>query len=138
MYWPDNFELPYIINRAMLFGSLDELEDESRSVLGKMAVLKHYDNCLCACSSHGCAPAIMMLNGIMKTVGIWEVSSYCIEKCIWVIDWLNNLLGHPQEARQWLSHDVIRYVTFGKFGITHTCCRERIEVFNMHDDMENT
>lgn len=86
MYWPDKFQLPYIINRAMLFGSLDELMDESRSVLGKMAVLKPYDNCLCACSSHGCTPAIMMLKGIMKTVGIWEVSSYCIEKCIWVID----------------------------------------------------
>ena len=118
-------------------GSLDELEDESRSVLGKMAVLKHYDNCLCACSSHGCTPAIMPLKGIMKMVRLSEVSSYCIEKRIWVIDWLNNLLGHSHEAWQWLSREIIRYVTFEKLGLAHTCCQSRYDVFDMWDDMDD-
>ena len=145
VYWPHRFGLPYNINpyninRTRLFGSLDELEDESRSVLGKMAVLKHYDNCLCACSSHGCIPAIMMLKGIMETVVFWEVSSDCIEnieKCIWVIDWLNNLLGHSHEAWQWLSREITRYLTFKKFGLTHTCCKNRGWVFNMWNDMDD-
>ena len=116
------------LSRAWLFRILDGLEDECQSVFGKLFCSRFYDDYLCACSSHGCTPATMMLKGIMKEFHLQPKFGKCvdlveyIEWCIWVIEWMNSLLSHSCEAWHWLSHDIIRYLTFEKLGLTHTCC----------------
>ena len=111
------------------FRILDGLEDDCQSIIGKQFCSRIYAKCLCACSSHGCTPATMMLKGIMSDFYYSDrASGQCvdmvkdIEICIWAIEWLNNFLGHSNEAWQWLSRDIIRYLTFEILGLTHTCC----------------
>ena len=103
------------IQRTRLFRFLEELEEDCQALLRDVLSSKSYDNCLCACSSHGCVPATSMLKGITSVVHE--------EFRLWMIEWIERLLGHRHETWQWLSREIIRYETFKNLGLTHTCCR---------------
>lgn len=136
VYLQDLIE-PSEINGRKLFGIMDGLEDECQSVLGRLVCTQFYDDCVCACSSNGCTPAVMMLKSITYS---WSSSAHPIsfQRCIWVIDWLDNLLSHHHEAWQRLSHEFIRYETFEKLALTHTCCTRRYKAYDMRNDMDKT
>lgn len=125
------------INRTWLFGYLEELEDESQSVLGQLVCTQLYDDCRCACSSHGCSPALMMLKGTTSE-NIYYGHPTSFRRRIWVIDWLNNVLSHHHEAWKRVSRDFIRYETFEKLALTHTCCKRRVQVYSLLYDMDKT
>lgn len=114
------------INYTRLFGLLEDLEEKSKSLLGEMLSLKIYDACLCACSSHGRTPAAMMLKGPKAVLQYHRLPPDVIfprEEDLWLIEWVEKLLGHRHEVWQWLSGEIIRYETFEALGLTHTCCK---------------
>lgn len=131
LYWQGIYEpkkLSPIINRTWLFGILDRLEDDCQSLLGELFSSEFYDSCLCACSSHGCTPGTMMLKRIKQIHR--SMSGYYMQNILhpmeglwWVIEWEETLLGHRHEAWRWLSREIIRYETFEKLELTHTCCK---------------
>ena len=41
-----------------------------------------------------------------------------------MIEWFSALLGDSHGVWHWLSQEIIRYETFEKFELTHTCCEE--------------
>lgn len=138
VYLQDQFERSKINStRTRLFGIMDGLEDECQSVLGKLVCTQFYDDCLCACSNHGCTPAVMMLKGItsLKTFVVYPSK---FRRRMWVIEWLDDLLSHDYDAWQRLSRDFIRYETFEKLALTHTCCKRRFTVYDPSDDMDKT
>lgn len=137
VYLQGPFEPSKTNDRTWLFGIMDGLEDECQSVLGRLVCTQFYDDCVCACSSNGCTPAVMMLKSITYS---WSSSAHPIsfQRCIWVIDWLDNLLSHHHEAWQRLSHEFIRYETFEKLALTHTCCTRRYKAYDMRHDMDKT
>ena len=127
------------MNRTWLFGIMNGLEDECQSVLGKLVCIQLYDDCLCACSNHGCTPPVMMLKGITSPGPFVVYPSLSpFRRRMWVIDWLDDLLSHDYEAWQRLSRDFIRYETFEELGLTHTCCKRRDSVYDMRYDMDKT
>lgn len=125
------------INRTWLFGIMNGFEDECQSVLGKLVCTQFYDDCLCACSNYGCTPAVMMLKGITSPKGFVMYPSP-FRRRMWVIDWLDDVLSHHYEAWQKLSRDFIRYETFEKLALTHTCCKRRDSVYDLSLDMDKT
>ena len=136
--WQRLRRLPSEVNHTREFRTLDELDEDCRSVLGKLVFSKYYDHCLCACLSHGCTPAIVMLKNITRYNFFSNDSISPTEWRLLMIDWVKSLLGHPHKAWQWLSREIIRYVTFEELGLTHTCCKSRHKIYDMDDDMDNT
>lgn len=125
------------IRRTWLFGTLDKLDDKCQSLLRGCFHSKLDDNCLCACSSHGCTPAVMMLKGItewllpdMDEEGYFSLI-LPVEGRLWVIEWMITTLGHHHEAWRWLTCEIIRYETFEKLELTHTCCKVHSHGLNM-------
>ena len=98
--------------RTRFFGILDVLEGECRAFLGYLVSLEFYDSCLCACSNQGCTPAIMMLK------------HRSIFLRLLMIEYFTTLLEKRHEVWQRLSQELIRYETFEKLELTHTCCME--------------
>lgn len=115
--------IPYEIIDVTLFGLLEDLEENSKSLLGEMLSLKIYDACLCACSSHGCTPATMVLKGTKAVLQGYWIKKPPREGRLWVIEWVERLLNDRYEVWQWLSGEIIRYETFEALGLTHTCCK---------------
>ena len=125
-YLQDDTVLPGI-NHTWLFGIFQKLDHNCQSLLEELLSSKFFDSCLCACSSHGCTPPTMMLKGITQGLEqymtYWDViHPHPIEGRIWVIAWMENLLGHRHEAWRWLSRGIIRGETFEGLHFTHTCC----------------
>ncbi|KAM0796422.1 hypothetical protein BDR22DRAFT_893275 [Usnea florida] len=101
------------VDRAWLFRIFEQLGNDCRALLEAMLSSEFYDCCLCACSSQGCTPAIMMLK--KDNVSSLELHSLMIE-------WFTTMLENRHEVWQWLSQEIIRYETFEKLELTHTCC----------------
>lgn len=126
--WQTTFGSDWVlskVNGTWLFGTLDELDDKCQSLLTGCFHSKLDDNCLCACSSHGCTPAVMMLKSITQGA-VWRHGNHLFrptEGHLFVIEWVISILGHRHEAWRWLTREIIRYETFEKLGLTHTCCK---------------
>ena len=103
-------------DRAWLFRIFEQLGNDCRALLEAMLSSEFYDCCLCACSSQGCTPAIMMLK--KGNVSSLELHSFMIE-------WFTTTLKNRHEVWQWLSQEIIRYETFEKLELTHTCCESK-------------
>lgn len=115
------------ISRTWLFGALDDLGEDCQLLLKRLISSKLCDDCICACSGHGCTPATMMLKGVAEWLAYGQYLGFpslinAIEQRLRMIEWVDDLLGHRHEAWQWLSSEIIRYATFEGLGLTHTCC----------------
>ncbi len=107
---------------------LEQPLEEYPLLLGKLFSSKLYDSCICACSSHGCTPAVTLLRSIMVELRKRADSQckidqlFAIDTQLWMIGWFSTLLGDSHGVWQWLSQELIRYETFEKLELTHTCC----------------
>ena len=110
---------------------LSKVLEQYALLLGKLFSSKLYDSCICACSSHGCTPAVTLLRSIMVENQLQADSQYninlrvAIDTQLWMIGWFSTSLGDSHEAWQWLAQEIIRYETFEKLELTHTCCEKR-------------
>ncbi|KAL8911372.1 MAG: hypothetical protein Q9172_007683 [Xanthocarpia lactea] len=112
------FDYPIIERVQNEDTDIDDLSLESRQICQKVLQDDSSDNCLCACSRHGCIPATYFL------------------KCISSIPFRSNEFEHAAWRRiRWLfknvpsknfpvpvSREIIRLKTFEKLGLRHTCC----------------
>ena len=87
-----------------------------RNVLAEILVKPVFDECVCSCSNNGCCPATKFLLASGK---------YNAQKVrLWFIDWILGCIEKVRDcndAPDWLLAEIIRFETFSKLGLTHTC-----------------
>ncbi|ETI24199.1 hypothetical protein G647_03568 [Cladophialophora carrionii CBS 160.54] len=104
----------------------ERLEDEEVCILLRMLVDETVtDDCICACSLHGCSA----LTEILKTTGSWVhwleshypgVDRGAARHILnYLIRWLDRAKTDTWEG---FTTDVIRFMTFQRLLLTHTCC----------------
>ena len=118
-----------VFERTQTIRELKESGEDSPLLLGKLLSVKLYDNCVCACSNQGCTPITMLLKNMSLWTSKWEPpigqSSLLIllDYRAWLTEWFTKLRVHRHKIWQWLSQEIIRYETFVKLELTHTCCK---------------
>ena len=128
VFWDDESGFKHPMENTWLSGLLEEPVEDYLLLLGRLFSSKLYDSCICACSSHGCTPAKTLLYSMSV-----EFRKYAPSRCksdlvlpidpqLWMIEWFTPLLGDSHCVWQSLSQDIIRYETFEKLELTHTCC----------------
>ena len=125
MWFSDVLEEPVEdeVENAWLSSVLKGPAEDYRLLLGKLFSSNVYDSCVCACSSHGCIPAIRLLRSI--SVKFRRYVPLPIDtRLSWMIKWFSTFLGDSHEVWQWLSQEIIRFETFKKLDLTHTCCEK--------------
>ena len=93
-----------------------------RNVLAEILAKPIFDECVCSCSINGCCSATKFL----LASSIWTRDRKCNVQQVrlWFIDWI---LGYVEKvegcnsAPDWLLAEIIRFETFSKLGLTHTC-----------------
>ena len=81
------------------------------------------DDCVCACSSHGCLASTMMLKSFHKAE-VYDLNDLCAHE--WsplAVQSLIDVLGPQNPCWIWLAKGVIRFRTFQELQLRHTCCR---------------
>jgi hypothetical protein len=103
-------------------------DERCRAFLFEILKLDNADNCLCACSSRGCqvlTKVLKMLNGcIDKHWGKHYGGSYPADVKIWCLETLADFLIPKSEELSSLPLELIRFATFTRLGLTHTCCHK--------------
>ena len=128
VYWDGEGGFKPPMENTWLSRILERPAEDYLLLLGKLFASKLYDSCICACSSHGCTPAITLLHSMSVEFRKYAPSQFKsdlllpIDTRLWMIEWFRTLLGGSHEAWQSLSQDIIRYETFEKLELTHTCC----------------
>lgn len=82
------------------------------------------DACTCACSNHGCVPATTLLKQIHfpRENGRGRDQEAETEVRVQVLDWMMNIIGSEPENWTWLAPEAIRFETFRRLELSHTCC----------------
>ena len=112
------FEYPYIQRVQKEDTIFDDLSLESRQIYQKVLQNDSSDNCLCACSRHGCIPATCFLKCIRLTPFSskeWEHAAWWRTRWFW-----KNV--PPKDFPVSVSREIIRLRTFERLGLRHTCC----------------
>ncbi|OCT45669.1 hypothetical protein CLCR_01581 [Cladophialophora carrionii] len=118
----------------------ERLEDEEVCILLRMLVDETVpDDCICACSSHGCAALTVMLKGgedrehEAKTTFPDAFTGPRRHFVNYLIRWLDRAKTDMWEG---FTTDVIRFMTFQRLLLTHTCCtwQEEYDDFVIFDD----
>ena len=145
VFWDDESGFQHPMENTWLSGLLEEPVEDYLLLLGRLFSSKLYDSCICACSSLGCTPAKTLLHSMSVEFRKYAPSRYKsdlllpIDCQLWMIEWFSPLLGDSREVWQSLSQDIIRYETFEKLELTHTCCwtiPRRGLIHTRHDSTE--
>ena len=96
--------------------------EQLRNVLAKIFGKPVFDECICSCSNNGCCPATKFL----LASSIWtRGSKFNMQQVrLWFIDWILGYIekvGDCNSAPDWLLAEIIRFETFSKLCLTHTC-----------------
>ncbi|MCJ1370710.1 hypothetical protein MMC20_001923 [Loxospora ochrophaea] len=105
------------------------IQDIFQSPLRDIFIDKVQDTCMCACS-RGCSPIIMFLKGIdmdsIQSIRLpWKVGlrislNCCIQICAILAEYLE---PQAQAYCGLISSQSLRFLTFKKLSLRHTCCR---------------
>lgn len=122
----EEFETTFKSRTKAIFGShCGTFEENRRLFIERLISRKTYDGCLCACSVHGCAPAITMLKGLLPLFFDLDIEDRPLLRKgrLWVIEWMRHHWGVQFKGLPWLSQEIMRFETFERLGLTHTCCK---------------
>jgi hypothetical protein len=89
---------------------------EVRCLLAEMFSRPVFDGCVCSCSSNGCCPATKVLRAI--TGGD---DNNTRRPRHWFIDWVIECIEDRPRLPEWLLAGIIRFETFSRLGLAHTC-----------------
>jgi hypothetical protein len=93
-------------------------EKEARILLTTLVDETVSDDCICACSPHGCSALTAMLKEAERLAPEADMSSgKHFVKCL-----VQSLDGARTDAWEGLTADVVRFMTSRKLLLTHTCC----------------
>ncbi|KAL8722315.1 MAG: hypothetical protein Q9225_001163 [Loekoesia sp. 1 TL-2023] len=83
------------------------------------------DCCDCACSSEGCRAYTMSVKSLIPRV--WRYHNFSIahdRKVLYLTHALAQILHVEQPSLAWLRREMVRFNTFERLKLCHTCCRE--------------
>lgn len=89
---------------------LNRVSESSRRFMAMIFLNPSSDGCLCACSSRGCTTSSILHKSKAKS---WSLQP---TRC-WMM-----LLGPHITCEDWLIDEIIRFNTFEKLQLKHTCC----------------
>ena len=120
LFWQRNKQPP---NQDVALFKFQLYSEQLRNVLTETLVKPVFDECVCSCSNNGCCPATKFL---LASSNIWTRHSKCNVQQVrlWFIDWILGYIekvGDCNDAPDWLLAEIIRFETFSKLGLTHTC-----------------
>ena len=98
---------------------LHQLSEEARLLAATVFLDVSYDDCICACSSQGCLASIMMLKSCTKWP--YKAKPRRIRVSL-ATEYLIDLVGPNEPCPDWLVKEIIRFRTFEKLELRHTCC----------------
>lgn len=112
--------------RARFHSTIFDLDDHCRAFFLDILTRDKADSCVCACSYHGCRSLIKMLRacysildgGWGKTFGTSTVKMVKI----WLVGALIDFVKPYLKEDDSLLRDTVRFVTFDRLDLTHTCC----------------
>ena len=100
------------------------LSESSRQFLATIPLDSSRDQCICACSYQGCLALTMMLKAFSPWfyLPLRDGRDYDFYRLV-AIGSLVNLAGPDKVCVKWLWDEIIRFHTFHKLQLRHTCCR---------------
>ena len=119
--------------RSLQIG-LHRLSKEARLLATTVFLDVSHDDCICACSSQGCLASTMML----KSFNFWSLQAGALRTRFFLgTGSLIDLVGPSDPCPDWLAKEIIRYQTFEKLELRHTCCKGRYNwTFEVRDAEE--
>lgn len=97
---------------------IDNLSPDCRQFLQKVLLDNSLDDCLCACSGHGCMPMTYLLK---HTICFWPNENEAELASAWICRWFFENI--PTEHLPTVTNqEILRLITFEKLGLGHTCC----------------
>ena len=111
------FDLP-----ARLEPLIDGLSLDCRRFLDEIMLDDSPDNCLCACSGHGCLPITCFLKD--RKPFTMDYNEEIQEKFVsqWILHWLYDNVSSGRFPTT-VNREIVRLKTFEYLGLRHTCCR---------------
>lgn len=115
--FPPVYVWPSGVSRSKLSRLLSTIHDlglECRQFLHQILLDDSPDDCLCACSEHGCMPVTCFLK-FDGSIGLW--GKWPAHIWIWFIE---SLMSDKISAV--IDRGIVRLITFENLGLRHTCC----------------
>ncbi len=112
--------------RARFHSTIFDLDDHCRAFLLDILTRDKADNWVCACSYHGCRALIKMLRvcySFVDGIGEKTFGTFPAEMGkIWLIGALVDFVMPYLRGDDSLLREIVRFVTFDRLDLTHTCC----------------
>ena len=111
------------IKERLLENWLNQLSKGARLLPKTIFLDVSHDDCICACSSRGCLASTMMLKSFENA---WSRRWWKRRRLLTLAtEYLIILIGPSNPCPDWLVKEIIRYRTFKKLELRHTCCHWR-------------
>ncbi|PYI01492.1 hypothetical protein BO78DRAFT_401250 [Aspergillus sclerotiicarbonarius CBS 121057] len=112
--------------------SLNHMPAGCVEVVRKILLDEGTDKCCCPCSFNGCSALTRLLAGLYREHKLWNK----LELLLWAWETLVRY-AFPECERLWhtQSSRVLRYCTFEKMDLTHTCRNHRYRESKDQDDI---
>jgi hypothetical protein len=113
-------------------GCLHEFNQEIPN-LGKYLIsISEVDQCQCGCSSNGCYPINLLFKAFCSHMCVRRNEVGTTE----VVHWLEDSIPPRDDIGLELFSEIIRYYTFEKLGLRHTCCIATGKTIKLRDPEE--
>ena len=101
--------------KGVFWGGYPPYDPVISSLCTTLCSISKLDECWCGCSSTGCSPITMVFKGYIKF-------RFDKKGVITLVCWLveNHITA---QASQRVFAEMIRFMTFDRLGIKHTCCQ---------------
>ncbi|KAL8858973.1 MAG: hypothetical protein Q9178_004454 [Gyalolechia marmorata] len=112
--------LHYLASRWAIctnMGGFTDSSEDSRIFIRTVLTAPLSDCCDCACSDRGCAAFTMWMK---ETRGRYTHKGKLITKKLW---YLTQLLNMNTPSLVWLRRGIVRFSTFVRLELDHTCCQ---------------
>lgn len=121
--WPERSFHPKTNDVGRFLSPLEDVSEPGRRLILHVLSEPLPDSCKCACSAMGCRAYTMMAKCLVTNVRDYGWNSVRPrEGLLQVSQAYAQLLSVDQPSLAWLRSEVIRFNTFEKLDLRHTCC----------------
>jgi Ankyrin repeat len=112
--------------RQRFLDTFSDLDLQCREFLLNILTMDSADGCLCACSFHGCRTLTKLFRFFSEVVERnygEKFGLFTADKVkTWFLESLFNFLKPRLKEDALLQREIIRFATFDRLDLTHTCC----------------
>ncbi|KAL8787489.1 MAG: hypothetical protein Q9195_007736 [Heterodermia aff. obscurata] len=112
---------------------LEDISEQVRRLRIHVLTDSMPDSCNCACSATGCRAFTMMVKLLVMRMEAWGWDPL-VPTSLQVSQGLAQLLDVDKTGLEWLRREMIRFNTFQKLDLRHTCCRMDYDFRNRRYD----